>query len=66
MCNASDKIASRQGNKARPYKCRPGWNDYSRDLHTAAGECFVMWVDAGKHDNGLVFDLKKSSRAKFK
>ena len=66
MSNASDKMVSRQGNKERPYQCRPGWNDYARDLHTAARECFVMWVDAGKPKNGPVFDLMKSSRARFK
>ena len=36
ISSASDNMISRQGNKARSYKCRPGWNDYTRDLHTAA------------------------------
>ena len=36
MSSASDNMISRQGNKARLYKCRPGRNDYVRDLHTAA------------------------------
>ena len=66
MSNASDELVSRQGDKARPYKCRPGWNDHARDLHTAARECFVMWVDADQPKSGPVFDLMKSSRARFR
>ena len=54
MSKASDKMVSRQCNKARPCTCRPGWNDYARDLHTVARECIIMWVDAGKPKNGPV------------
>ena len=42
------------------------WSDHARDLHTAAREYFVMWVDADKPKNGSVFDLIKSPRVRFK
>ena len=51
MSNASDELVSQQGDKARLYKCRPGWNGHATDLHTASRECFVMWVDAHKPKN---------------
>ena len=59
------RLVSRQG-RTKPYKCRPGWNDHARDLHTAARECFIMWIDAGRPKHGPVFDLMKTSRARFK
>ena len=65
MSNASDKLVSWQGDKARPYKCRLGWNGHATDIHNVARECFVMWVDADKPKHGPVFDLMKSFRASF-
>ena len=65
MKNANDELVSRQG-RTKLYKCRPGWNDHARDLHTAARECFIMWIDAGRPKHGPVFDLMKTSRARFK
>ena len=56
MSNASDELVSQQGDKARLYKCRPGWNGHASDIHTAR-ECFVMWVDAHKPKNGPVFQF---------
>ena len=55
MPNASDELVSQQGDKARLYQCRPGWNGHATYLHTASRECFVMWVDAHKPKNGPVF-----------
>ena len=48
MTNAGDELVSGHGGRSQPYKCRPGFNDHVRDRYTAARECFVMWVDAGK------------------
>ena len=45
---------------------RPGWNDHTNELHEAARNCFLMWRDAGKPMQGPVFDMMKSSRARFK
>ena len=63
MSKAGNELVSQQGDKVRPYKCRPGWNDHARDLHTAARECFIMCIDADKPKNGSVFGQMKSFRA---
>ena len=45
---------------------RPGWNDYTNELHEGARECFIMWRDAGKPRQGPICDMMKLSRARFK
>ena len=45
---------------------RPGWNDYTNELHEGARECFSMWRDAGKPRQGPICDMMKLSRARFK
>ena len=45
---------------------RPGWNDYTNELHEGARECFIVWRDAGKPRQGPICDMMKLSRARFK
>ena len=44
----------------------PGWNDYVRDLHAASRESFLLWKDAGKPRHGLVYNVMKQCKTKFK
>ena len=41
-------------NKKKPYVCKPGFNDYVKDIHDIARKRFVAWREANKpidHNN---------------
>jgi len=52
-------------NKKRSYTNKPGWAEYVDSLYTSR-EVRHMWVNAGKHRKGPVYDLHVKSNARFK
>ena len=44
----------------------PGWNDSVKDLHEAARDAYLLWKHSGKPRQGVVYDIMKQARAKFK
>ena len=40
-------------------KCRPGWSEYTDELHNVARQHFLTWVVAGKLKHGPVFESMK-------
>ena len=50
----------------RKFVVIPGWNDYVRQFHRTARNCFLLWKDNGKPLFGKLHEDMKVSRAKFK
>ena len=46
MQDASSEVFS-DSNVRNIRRGRPGWNDYTNELHEGARVCFIMWRDAG-------------------
>ena len=44
----------------------PGWNDYVRQFHKTARNCFLLWKDNGRPLFGKLYDDMKVSRTKFR
>ena len=44
----------------------PGWNDLVKDVHAAARDAYLLWKDSGKPRQGVIYDLMKQTRSKFK
>lgn len=66
MTKSSDECIQQGDAYAKSSHSRPGWNDHASDLHKAAREFFMIWVEAGKPKQGAIFELMKNSRARFK
>ena len=47
-------------------KSIPGWNQHVKDYHAIARDAFLLWRDSGSPRQGPIFDLMRTSRAKFK
>ena len=47
-------------------KQKLGWNEYCKVAHDHAQTTYLMWRDAGRPRDGLLFDEMKKSRAYFK
>ena len=43
----------------------PGWNDLVKDVHAAMDAC-LLWKHSGKPRRGVIYDLMKQTRSKFK
>ena len=43
-----------------------GWNEQVKELHEAAREAYLLWRQTGKARQGIVYDLMRQSRSKFK
>ena len=66
MINASNGLFGKSKNKQ--YDCKPGFNEYVKDLHDTARKRFVAWREAKKprdHNNPF-FKEMTTSRARFK
>ena len=33
----------------------PGWNDYVKELHSEARNCYIMWHNVGKPKDGPIY-----------
>ena len=75
MCEFTDSICQTlitsgqmvfKNRGSKQYKCRPGWNDYAKEAHDYARECFLIWKENGKPRQGPVFDLYKRSKSRCK
>ena len=45
---------------------KPGWNDQVKELHEADREAYLLWKHSGKPRQGVVYDIMKQSRSRFK
>ena len=66
LVNASNCVFGKSKNKQ--YDCKPGFNEYVKDLHNTARKRFVAWREANKprdHNNPF-FKEMTTSRARFK
>ena len=74
LCTMYDNIVQSLNSASEPlYKCKnrvhnikPGWNEHVAELHTAAREAYLMWIESGKNRQGPLFELKKRTNARFK
>ena len=66
LLNASNDVFGIS--KGKQYDCKPGFNDYVKDLHDMARKRFVAWRDANKprDPNNSFFKEMTVSRARFK
>ena len=47
-------------------KAVPGWNEYCKNLHSAARKVYLEWHCSGCIRSGILFDRLKLTRTKFK
>lgn len=74
LCSVYDSIAKslHEGSKhfckhkQRIPNMRPGWDHHVAMYHDEAREAFKTWVAAGRPRQGLVFEHKKSTTARYK
>ena len=68
MCNVGDYVFYKyvKVDNLDASKCRPGWSEYTDELHNVARHNFLAWVVAGKPKHGPAFESMKLSRARFK
>lgn len=52
--------------KSKQYTVRPGWSEYVSSIYAESREIWKLWKDAGKPRQGQIFELHKSTKAKFK
>ena len=38
----------------------PGWNDYVKETHSEARNCYILWHNMGKPKHNPVFDLMQT------
>ena len=50
----------------RPFSCKPGWNDYVKEIYDKSRQSYLMWSRAGKPRNGPIFDIHKQNKAHCK
>ena len=43
-----------------------GWNDLLKDVHAAARDAYLLWEHSGKLRQGVIYDLMRQTRSKFK
>ena len=66
MTSASDVCIKPMDGEYKTGNFRLGWNYHASELHRTAREFFLMWVEHGKPKHGVILDLMKTSRARFK
>ena len=59
FCDASESLYHC---KNKVHNTRPGWNEHVSELHSAAREARLLWVEAGKNRQGRLFELKKEGQ----
>ena len=50
----------------KSFRCKPGWNDYAKEVYDNARECFYVWKINGKPKQGPFFNMYKVAKAKCK
>ena len=53
-------------NGAGQRRAIPGWNEHVKKLNDEARDAYLLWKHSGKHRQGLVYELMRSSRSQFK
>ena len=48
------------------YVCKPGWNDYVKDLYDKSRQSYSLWNGAGKPRSGPIFELHKRNKVQCK
>ena len=71
LYDAIIKVLSESSEKLVKYKLisrtfTPGWNDQVKELHEAARYAYLLWKHSGKPRQGVVYDIMKQSRSRFK
>ena len=50
----------------KKYHTVPGWNEYVKEAHSEARDAFLLWQCNSKPRFGILSDLMKCTRARFK
>ena len=45
---------------------KPGWSDYVAELYSTSRDVAKLWGNAGKPGQGYLFELHRTSKARFK
>ena len=45
---------------------KPGWSDYVAELYSTFRDVAKLWRNAGKPRQGYLFELRRTSKARFK
>ena len=48
------------------YATIPGWNEHVKEQHEAAREAFLLWKSSGQPRTGIIWDMMRRARARFK
>ena len=54
------------GDPGKKVNVKPGWSDHVSDLYKASREMYLQWASAGKPRQGPLFNIYRTSKAKFK
>ena len=45
---------------------RPGWKEFASDLYDISRDAYFLWRDSGSPRQGMLFDMKNRTKARFK
>ena len=45
---------------------RPGWKEFTSDLYDISRDAYFLWRDSGSPRQGMLFDMKNRTKARFK
>ena len=45
---------------------RPGWKEFASDLYEISPDAYFLWRDSGSPRQGMLFDVKNRTKARFK
>ena len=70
ICSALRKSSLETINICKKTSCQdyvvPGWNDYVKEAHCDARNCYTLWRNMGKPKQGPICQLMRRSRLHFK
>ena len=49
-----------------PQKCFDNYEDYVKEVHTEARNCYILWRDMGKTKHGPICELMRKTGLHFK
>ena len=52
--------------KGKHHDCKPGWNEYVKELYDKSRQSYSVWRQAGKPRSGPVFEIHKRNKAQCK
>ena len=64
--SAADQSIGRKQRSGNQNFTRPGWNDYCSELYETSRDAFHLWLSNGKPRHGDLFQLKQSTKTRFK